>query len=148
MLDPSTVMSMPWCNHAGSTRELATAVDPEGRVQWRVSLADLDGVAEFSEFAGMDRILVPLDAVRLTINGSTVHLRHGEQVRFAGEATVSVAPDRPMRALNVMTRRDAFQAKIVLRPAVQAMTENTHATVALGELAADVLLWPSGECDE
>jgi environmental stress-induced protein Ves len=105
LLDPSTVKPVPWRNGAGSTRELAVGEDQAGQVQWRISLADLDGPAEFSIFNGMDRIFVPLGGVRLTIDEDTVHLQPGQHVQFPGEAAVSVEPDGPTQALNVMVRR-------------------------------------------
>lgn len=103
--DPSTVRPVPWRNGAGSTRELAVGEDPAGQVQWRISLADLDGRAEFSIFNGMDRLFVPLGGVWLTVDGDAVHLLPGEHLQFPGEAAVFVEPDAPTQALNVMVRR-------------------------------------------
>lgn len=105
LLDPSAVEAVPWRNGAGSTRELAVGEDQAGQVQWRISLANLDGPAEFSIFIGMDRLFVPLGGVRLTIDGDAVHLQPGEHVHFPGEAAVLVEPDAPTEALNVMVRR-------------------------------------------
>lgn len=141
-LDPSRVLPTPWRNGAGATRELASAADDGGTTLWRISLADLDRDAPFSLFPGMDRLLVALGDLRLDVDGDAVRLDAGGQARFPGEARVSVALDRPTRALNVMTRRGVWRADVVRRPAAHPSTLDAHATVPLGELAADVLLTP------
>ncbi len=140
ILDALRVAPVRWRNGAGATRELAIATDSDGETLWRISLADIDKAAPFSEFPGLDRLFTALGELRLTIDGSVVHLESGGQVRFPGEALVSVALDQPTRALNVMTRRGAWHADVVHRPAGQRMSQGAHAIVVLGELDADVLL--------
>jgi environmental stress-induced protein Ves len=140
LLDPSQVAPIPWANGAGTTRELATASDPEGQTLWRISIADLDRDAPFSTFSGMDRLFTALGRVRLTIDGTPVDLDPGEQVRFPGEAAVTVSLARPTRALNVMTRRDACSADVILRAAGAPVTSRAVATVDLGEHVADVVV--------
>src|SRR5690242_18489383 len=133
MLDPNQVAPIPWANGAGTTRELASASDPDGHILWRISLADLDRDAPFSTFRGLDRLLTALGRVRLTIDGIPIDLAAGEQVRFPGEAVVDVSLARPTRALNVMTRRGACTAVVTLR-AVDAPAAGTPvATVDLGD---------------
>lgn len=139
IVDPSGVVPAPWPNGARTTRELASAVSPDGDLLWRVSVADLDGDAEFSNFAGVDRLFVALGPLRLTVDGERHRYRTGDRVRFPGEAVVSVSPAAPTRALNVMTGRGACLAEVVLRPQGAAQG-SPDVTVLLGDLAADVLL--------
>lgn len=140
LLKPSDVAPEPWRNGAGATRELAVGTDPAGQMLWRVSLADLDADAHFSSYPDTDRLLTTLGDLRLTIDGAVVRLRSGGQVRFAGEAPVSVAVDRPTRVLNVMTRRGRCAAEVVLRPVREPIADSATARVQLGDLAADILL--------
>ncbi|NKQ57674.1 HutD family protein [Amycolatopsis sp. K13G38] len=142
MLDPARVTPVPWRNGAGSTRELATTSDPRGHILWRVSLAELVHDAPFATFPGMERLFTALGRLRLTIDGTPVELSPGEQIRFAGEAPVTVSPARPTRALNVMTRRGSFRAQVVLRSPRQPVTHGTVTTVDFGENAADILVTP------
>lgn len=142
VLDPSRVAPVPWRNGAGSTRELASVADSSGTLLWRISLADLDHDAPFSQFDGMDRTLVALGEIRLEVDGETLHLMSGEQARFRGEASTSVTLDRPARALNVMVRRDACSAAVVQRRVTDPAIPGAGATVILGHLAADVLIVP------
>ncbi|WP_116201611.1 HutD/Ves family protein [Amycolatopsis circi] len=137
MLIPSEATPVPWRNGAGTTRELATHADPSC---WRISLADLLEDAPFSAFPGIDRLFTALGPLRLTINGTATDLERGDQIRFAGEDTVSVTLDQPTQALNVMTRRGLYRAEVVLRSPDAGRTDEAVATVDLGEQIADVFL--------
>jgi environmental stress-induced protein Ves len=138
MLDPSLVQPVPWRNGAGSTRGLAVATDPDGRTRWRISVADLEVDAPFSPFPGMERLFVALGPLRLAVDGAVTAMTHGDQVRFAGEATVSVALDEPTRALNVMTRRGRCRAEVALRPSGEPAPDGADATVLLPPTCADI----------
>lgn len=140
---------MPWRNGAGETRELAVATDDTGEVVWRISLATLTGVVDFSTFPALDRLFVALGPLRLTVDGETTALRAGDQIRFAGEAHVTVSLDAPTHALNVMTRRGVAQADVVLRDTVGVRGRPT-VTVDLEDRYVDVFLrcrpqWDSQE---
>jgi environmental stress-induced protein Ves len=140
MLDPTRAKSSPWHNGAGSTRELAAETDLDGQTRWRISVASLDHDAPFSVFPGMDRLLVALGPLRITVDGATSALNAGDQVRFAGESAVAVALDEPTTALNVMTRRNRYRAEVSLRDADQVAPAGVDATVRLEGLDADIHL--------
>ncbi|HOA58953.1 MAG TPA: HutD family protein [Dermatophilaceae bacterium] len=74
----------------------------------------------------------------MTIDGTTVDLTAGEQVRFPGEAVVAVVLSRPTRALNVMTRRGRCVAQVALRPADAPARGEGTVSVDLGERIAEV----------
>lgn len=100
----------PWRNGAGVTRQIAVGTDggAAGEELWRVSVAELDGDAAFSDFPGWDRrfVLASDDRIALRINGSSRRLSRGMSIGFPGEADVTAGLDgRPARALNLMTRR-------------------------------------------
>lgn len=142
VLDPAQVSSTPLRNGAGMTRTLASSDAPDGGVLWQISVADLDNVARFSIAPDLNRLLVPLGPILLTVDGAERACGAGDQVRFAGASAVRVQPAAPTRALNVMTRRGRYRAEVSLRsrgtqrrgPVVPEFT------VLLGALEADVHL--------
>ncbi|MEV2226609.1 HutD family protein [Nocardia vinacea] len=146
LLDPARVVPSRWRNGAGATRELAVVRAPSGDILWRISVADLDRDAAFSVFPGMDRLFTALGTLQLVVDGSPVDMLAGSQMRFPGEAPVSVSLPAPTRALNVMTRRGLCHAEVTLRRAHPASGEpapdgTAAATVDLDEVLADVRLF-------
>ncbi|MCW2748399.1 MAG: hypothetical protein JWP10_1541 [Nocardioidaceae bacterium] len=145
MLDPAQVRPAPWRNGAGSTRELALATDPDGRMSWRISLASIDWDAPFSLFPEVDRLFVALGSLRLTVDGVTSLMAWGDERRFAGESSVAVAVDEPTTALNVMTRRGWGRAEVALRDAVEHAPDDVDVTIVLDGMVADVRLFALAE---
>lgn len=145
MRDPRAVSPVAWRNGLGSTRELAVGTDADGSTSWRISVATLDREVEFSTFPGMDRVFVALGPLSLTVDGEVTALHAGDQVRFAGEADVSVAVTRRTSALNVMTRRGGFRAEVVLRTPDEPQLPGTTDSVDLQTLVADVRIHPQQE---
>lgn len=104
--------AMPWRNGGGTTWEIA-----RGRFDhtageawhWRFSLAEIASDGPFSVFPHVDRLLTLLtgEGIDLTIDGAQPRrLRPGEDIQFAGEATVGCAlVDGPTRDLNLMVDR-------------------------------------------
>lgn len=105
-------VDVPWKNGGGMTRELVLeGGDP---FEWRLSAATIDRDGPFSEFEGVDRVLVLLrgGGVALDIDGSAARLESpGAGVAFAGEQrVVSRLLDGPTLDLNLMTRRSELRA--------------------------------------
>ncbi|WP_052072241.1 HutD/Ves family protein [Sphingopyxis sp. MWB1] len=107
----------PWRNGGGVTQEIW--VDPpgagDGDFLWRASLATIDTPGNFSDWPGIERLLVPLTGVlELNIEGETICLAPGDEGRaFPGEAQVSGRPlDGRCSVLNIMTRRGRMLAKV------------------------------------
>ncbi|WP_328531359.1 HutD family protein [Nocardioides sp. NBC_00368] len=140
VLDPAAVAPVPWDNGAGFTRELAVAHGPDGKVLWRVSVADLVHDAEFSRFPDLDRLFVALGPLVLSIGGHPTTMGAGDAIRFAGEAEVTVRPDRPTRALNVMTRRDAVRADVHLGDHGEPAHPGVSLRIDVGDRVAEVHL--------
>lgn len=108
---------LPWKNGSGLTRELAASrtADALGTFDWRVSVADVTASGDFSDFAGVDRIIVFVEGQEMTLTiGKTTHrLTRCEPFSFSGDArTVCGVPCGPTRDLNIMTRRDRFRAAV------------------------------------
>ncbi|MEV6345594.1 HutD family protein [Actinoplanes sp. NPDC051851] len=112
-LDPS-----PWANGAGVTYEIARYPGDGGEFGWRLSVAAIDRAGPFSPLPGIDRTLVALGPhdLHLAIPAATHHLTPLATLAFPGEQPVAtVEPVRPVRALNVMTRRGRVQHTVTVR---------------------------------
>ena len=59
-LRESDAVMQPWRNGGGSTSEIAACIE-DGRMVWRVSVADVASDGPFSDFAGYDRIIMLLE---------------------------------------------------------------------------------------
>ncbi|GAA1958171.1 HutD family protein [Agromyces allii] len=104
---PADVAAEPWRNGRGVTRVLVA------RPAWRISLAEIDGRAAFSEFTGFDRLLIPLDhgGLHLEIDGVGHRAAQHEGIAFRGEDRVTAdSGDRPATVVNVMLRRSLVGA--------------------------------------
>lgn len=114
-IDCAQVAPEAWVNGAGITRTIANCIDPDGNVDWRISLATLDGSARFSRFPGVDRILVPVDNTSVELHAQDGHLVAApiEPAHFPGDSPVWTRDIvRPTQVLNVMTRRAACRATV------------------------------------
>ncbi|MBN3778638.1 HutD family protein [Burkholderia sp. Ac-20345] len=114
-IDCAQIEPEAWANGAGVTRTIANQLDADGNVDWRVSLATLDGSARFSQFPGVDRILVPVDNTSVELRAQDGHLVAHPIVpaHFPGDLPVWTTDIvRPTHVLNVMTRRAACRATV------------------------------------
>lgn len=144
---------VPWRNGGGVTREVARGSSPEGDASdagfdWRLSVAEVSAGGPFSAFPGVDRILVLLtgDGIDLAVADARVELRppYGAHA-FPGEAEVhATLVDGPTTDLNVMCRRDSWQAAVELIEDAGALGIPTGA-VALVHVVAGEIALESGE---
>lgn len=111
----------PWKNHAGWTRTIASQVQHDGLIAWRVSVADIDAAGPFSCFEGMDRTAVMVRGARLHLSGSAdgsddlVFDGPGSRLRFPGERALHCdAPEIPTQLWNVMVRRGHGHADVAV----------------------------------
>ena len=102
----------PWKNGMGTTREIARFPVDAGSDDflWRVSVAEVNSAAPFSEFPGIDRHMALLDGdgFSMTLDGERTHALVHPFVpfAFAGEARVDVAmAGGATRDFNLMVRR-------------------------------------------
>lgn len=96
-----------WRNGGGMTEEVA-AEHVDGRLLWRVSIATITQDGAFSDFPGIDRMLMPLGEAGLTleVDGARRHAARHTVVEFAGESAVAaVAVREPGQDLNLMVDR-------------------------------------------
>jgi environmental stress-induced protein Ves len=111
LLKPADYVRMPWKDGGGQTTQIA--VHPSDSTlstfDWRVSFADVAVDGPFSQFAGVDRILVLLSGAGMLLSGDAhaVELRAPfEPYAFSGDDEISCAlVDGPVRDFNLMMRR-------------------------------------------
>ncbi|WP_231496956.1 HutD/Ves family protein [Pseudoxanthomonas suwonensis] len=114
-----------WRNGRGWTREiLALPGDPDWNL--RLSIAELDAVADFSPFPGLRR-----EQLLLSGNGLRLHFDDGEtrellpphqRAHFDGARPVTGIPvDGPVQVFNLMWRPPALAAALFHRPLVGTM---------------------------
>jgi environmental stress-induced protein Ves len=113
---------VPWKNGGGVTREIT--VEPAGAsfmdFDWRLSIADVAAEGPFSPFEGIDRIIVLTKGESMQLHDSladTCHiLRQNHPFHFAGDAPIfATLPHGPTQDFNLMWRRDAIGATMVVR---------------------------------
>ncbi len=109
----------PWKNGGGTTAEVASA--PEGAslsdFAWRVSIAEVSRDGPFSEFVGVDRIIMVIEGagMLLSANGVEHRLEPMRPFNFSGDvATMARLIDGPTRDINVMTRRQSSTAVLAV----------------------------------
>lgn len=106
------IAPMPWANGAGMTRELvgwdeSAGFGPAGSARWRLSIARLERVGEFSPLPGVDRtFLLVGGSAELSIDGERHRLGHGDVLRFGGDQHVVLESlAAPCHAVNLMVER-------------------------------------------
>jgi hypothetical protein len=108
-----------WKNGCGATRELA--VHPPGAsfesLDWRASVADIEASGPFSEFAGLDRVILLIDGdgIRMDFGDGDAHAltQLFEPHAFHGEQPVLAhLVGGPSRDFNVMLRRGVVSGSV------------------------------------
>jgi len=100
----TTTKTKPWKNGGGITREFCANV-VEGRVQWRISLADITKGGAFSTFRAMSRVLtiVAGQGIILTGEGEKICADPSKPMAFNGALELDCElADGPTQALNIM----------------------------------------------
>lgn len=119
--------STPWKNGGGTTAEVASA--PEGSslsdFAWRVSIADITHDGPFSEFEGVDRIIVVIEGAGLVLGVDGVEhiLETMQPFNFSGDVgTTARLIGGPTRDINIMTRRHLTTAVLAIDPITPQIT--------------------------
>ena len=124
LLPAAERIATPWKNGGGVTSEVA--VFPASATMddflWRVSIAEVAEAGAFSRFPMIDRVLAVLEGcLSLTVAGENAAVQLSPTTgahAFPGDVDAHGAPlGGPVRDLNVMVRRGAWQATTeILRP--------------------------------
>lgn len=106
-----------WKNGGGWTRTVASR-EQQGRLRWRVSVADIGAAGPFSRFEGMDRTAVMVRGGALGLIGQAESWRFdgpGSYAQFPGELDLQCeAPQQPTQLWNVMVQRGQARADLLI----------------------------------
>ena len=130
--DLNQIAPSPWKNGGGSTREIVcfpagAGMDSFG---WRISVATIAQAGPFSAFAGVDRQITLLDGDGVHLHSADGQINHALDQRWKPFAfSGDVALDCTLLGgtstdFNVMTRRDAWVAKVMVVSAEQTSKAN------------------------
>ena len=105
----STLAAQPWANGAGRTVSVMQSPPsaPLDEVDWRVSVAEVDGPSSFSDFTGYTRWFASLEpeGVLLVVDARPHRLPQWQPLDFDGSLPAHAEPPRvPARDLNLMVR--------------------------------------------
>lgn len=152
ILAPDSFVSMPWKNGLGHTVELLRDEGTDAdRFDWRISIADVTSDGGYSKFAGYDRTQVLLDGRGITLCHDGVRHDHLASplamARFSGDAdTVATLHDGPIRAFNVMTRRDTCSSTVRAGRRADGLAPESGGTAMLVyAVGSDVQMHRSGD---
>ena len=114
-----------WRNGRGWTREIL-ALPAAADWDLRLSIAELDAVADFSPFPGVEReqVLLHGNGLRLQFDDGQLAelLPPHQRIRFAGARAVTGVPvDGPVQVFNLMWRPGSLDAQLFHRPLVGDM---------------------------
>lgn len=146
LLAPRDFRRMPWKNGGGRTAEIAAWPAGEGAFAGRCSIAEIERDGPFSAWPGVDRAFVLLAGagVVLTQRGADVEIvaRH-ETVRFVGDDAASCRlVAGPVRAFNLMVRRDAARGDVVIADGAPAVAGPLRFGVCYAAQGASECLLP------
>ena len=139
---------VPWANGLGVTRQLLRDGAEPDPWNWRLSVATVSGAGPFSRLPGVDRVLVCVGpvALSLSIDGQAQHAQPGSAISFAGESDVASVGTAETRDVNVMVRRATAEALTEVlapgRPVLHERGSEITAFVALSDgtmIGSDVL---------
>ncbi len=107
-----------WKNGRGSTLEIA--VSPAGaEFDWRLSMADIIESGPFSEFPGMERLLVLLEGPEIQLSHPPLSKQHTlalfHPYRFSGDWSTQANVTGVGRDFNLIYRRDKFRGEVLVK---------------------------------
>jgi len=157
LLPAAARADQPWKNGGGVTREIAAwppGADLAG-FEWRISTATVAAAGPFSNFPGVDRILLVLaGGLALRIDSAPMQvLRSGDPpLAFPGDVPVEAElTDGPVTDLNIMVRRGVWTAEArrmsVLDPMLMAATGEIDFVITLGPAQVEGLDAPMAYAD-
>ncbi len=127
--------AMPWANGLGTSYEVASDRNADGKWTWRVAIAPVVLDGPFSKLPGVDRELVVIEGngMVLEVDGESVECWPGRVVRFSGDSTTFARlVDGPVVDLGLMTVRDSVIGSMVVIADAGDVIE-TDVLVAIGD---------------
>ena len=127
---------MPWANGGGTTFEVA-CFPQSGDFDWRVSLAEVKEDSLFSVLPEIDRTLILLEGVSITLTSAdqVIELKELEPFSFRGETLFNCKLSAgKARDLNIMSRRSKYSSTTkLIGPGAHKIdgSKDTHILVCL-----------------
>ena len=150
ILLPGDFHSMPWKNGGGTTHEIAR-VDHDGKMLWRLSIAEVGADGPFSFFPGMTRLLAVIDGhgMRLEADSSIIKAEPLRPVRFSGDLAIfGRLNEGPVRDLNFIFDRDRIDGDMRVLAGAQAQTVEAAPLTAIlclaGKVTCNAIELPAG----
>jgi hypothetical protein len=90
ILAPRDFTTMPWKNGGGVTHEIARS-EEDGRLLWRLSIAEVASDGPFSAFPGLMRVLTVIEGAGMVLETpeGDISARPFAPVRFSGDVPVT-----------------------------------------------------------
>ncbi len=150
LITPEDYVTTLWKNGGGITHEIARS-DQEGRLLWRLSVAEVDSDGPFSRFEGLSRILTVITGAGLALHTPAGRLDALPltPLAFSGDLPVEcVRLSGPVRDLNVIYDATRLTAHVEMRVGPFAQTfQGLTALYALADgVTADGVALPVGAC--
>lgn len=114
LIPASAFRTQPWKNGGGRTHEIARE-ERDGRLLWRLSIAEVASDGPFSAFPGLARILTVIDGAGLHLDmpEGTLDALPLIPVQFSGDLPVTGRRlDGPVRDLNVIHDPERIAASV------------------------------------
>ena len=135
-LRKADALLQPWRNGGGTTSEIAACIE-DGRMVWRVSVADVSSDGPFSDFAGYDRVIMLLEGAGMALAfGDRPEVKLARKWRplpfDGGWNTRCRLLEGPVRDLNLMVDRARAHGRLeVVEDAAKLATAATTLCHAL-----------------
>ncbi len=125
IIERSSFVTARWRNGGGVTHEVARR-EANGRMIWRISIAEVERDGPFSLFTGYERILTVIEGNGMTLHHTdsdrSVLAKPFEPVRFSGDAAIDgKLIDGPCRDFNLIFDLKYFEARLTVARAVEAV---------------------------
>ena len=131
--------AMPWANGLGTSYEVASDRNADGKWTWRVAIAPVVLDGPFSKLPGVDRELVVIEGngMVLEVDGVSVECLPGQVVRLSGDSvTLARLVDGPVVDLGLMTVRGSVIVSMVVIADAGDVIE-TDVLVAIGDAVVE-----------
>ncbi len=148
LIRPEDFLTQQWKNGGGVTHEIARQ-DREGRMLWRLSIAEVASDGPFSAFPGLSRILTVIEGAGLALQTPDVTLMAlpMQPLAFSGDLPIdSRLIDGPVRDFNLIFDGARFDGSVLPLAGDRTLaTGATHAVLAIGDgISVDGTPLPQG----
>lgn len=136
LIRPEDFQTQQWKNGGGVTHEIARQ-EREGRMLWRLSIAEVASDGQFSAFPGLSRILTVIEGAGMALRAPDVTLMAlpMQPLAFSGDLPVDGRLiDGPLRDFNLIFDGARLEGSVLPLSGDRTLTTGAiHAVLALGD---------------